>query len=278
MVEHKWGMFLELMRWVEGGSCRHDAILRYFGDEAETLAGCGRCDVCRALEADGEAGDPERVDADRAQGALGGGARARPLRAAGRGQAAARRSDERLERAGLDSRARPSARWRSIQRGAGCCALLRRCVIGGLGRASPADERPVVVLTESGRAVMKGRAPGAPAAAPLSRRAAGPGAGRAGETGRRRRRAGARGGRRSTRAARRSSKRCAPPARGGARGGHAAVHRGERPQPARHRAAAAARRWRELQEAHGIGPSKAERYGAGFLRIIAEESGKAGPG
>ena len=61
MVEHKWGLFLELIRWVEGGSCRHDAILRYFGDEAETLAGCGRCDVCRALEDEGEAGDPERV-------------------------------------------------------------------------------------------------------------------------------------------------------------------------------------------------------------------------
>src|SRR5581483_8011183 len=27
VVEHKWGMFLELIRWVEGGSCRHDAIL-----------------------------------------------------------------------------------------------------------------------------------------------------------------------------------------------------------------------------------------------------------
>ncbi len=34
VVAHKWGLFLELMRWVEGGSCRHDAILRYFGDEA----------------------------------------------------------------------------------------------------------------------------------------------------------------------------------------------------------------------------------------------------
>ena len=42
-VQHKWSMFLELMRWAEGGTCRHDAILRYFGDEAETLAGCGRC-------------------------------------------------------------------------------------------------------------------------------------------------------------------------------------------------------------------------------------------
>ncbi|HUG37724.1 MAG TPA: RecQ family ATP-dependent DNA helicase, partial [Candidatus Limnocylindrales bacterium] len=51
VVEHKWGLFLELIRWVEGGSCRHDAILRYFGDEAETLDGCGRCDACRALSA-----------------------------------------------------------------------------------------------------------------------------------------------------------------------------------------------------------------------------------
>src|SRR2546426_7726999 len=49
VIEHKWGLFLELIRWVEGGSCRHDAILRYFGDEAETLNGCGRCDVCRRL-------------------------------------------------------------------------------------------------------------------------------------------------------------------------------------------------------------------------------------
>ena len=37
VLEHKWGLFLELIRWAEGGSCRHDAILRYFGDEAETL-------------------------------------------------------------------------------------------------------------------------------------------------------------------------------------------------------------------------------------------------
>src|SRR5437899_9407768 len=49
VLEHKWGLFLELIRWVEGGSCRHDAILRYFGAEAETLDGCGRCDVCRRL-------------------------------------------------------------------------------------------------------------------------------------------------------------------------------------------------------------------------------------
>jgi len=57
IMEHKWGMFLELMRFAEGGSCRHDTILRYFGDEAETLAGCGRCDVCVALSAGEEEED-----------------------------------------------------------------------------------------------------------------------------------------------------------------------------------------------------------------------------
>ncbi|MDX1382467.1 MAG: ATP-dependent DNA helicase RecQ, partial [Thermoanaerobaculia bacterium] len=58
IVQHKWGLFLELMRWAEGGSCRHDAVLRYFGDEAETLAGCGQCDVCRRL-ADGAPGETD---------------------------------------------------------------------------------------------------------------------------------------------------------------------------------------------------------------------------
>ena len=51
--------FLELMRWAEGGTCRHDAILRYFGDEAETLAGCGHCDNCTAL---GEPNDDDAAD------------------------------------------------------------------------------------------------------------------------------------------------------------------------------------------------------------------------
>jgi ATP-dependent DNA helicase RecQ len=44
-------MFLELLRWAEGGSCRHTAILRYFGTENPPDA-CGRCDVCLELEED----------------------------------------------------------------------------------------------------------------------------------------------------------------------------------------------------------------------------------
>ena len=45
-----WGLFRELLRYVDAASCRHDFILRYFGDEAESLGGCGHCDVCLALQ------------------------------------------------------------------------------------------------------------------------------------------------------------------------------------------------------------------------------------
>ena len=63
VARHKWNLFLELMRFAEGGSCRHDAMLRYFGDEEETLAGCGRCDVCRArLGGGGAEHDPEESE------------------------------------------------------------------------------------------------------------------------------------------------------------------------------------------------------------------------
>ena len=41
IVKHKWGLYLELMRYAEGESCRHDTILRYFGDDEETLAAQG---------------------------------------------------------------------------------------------------------------------------------------------------------------------------------------------------------------------------------------------
>jgi ATP-dependent DNA helicase RecQ len=59
-VQRQWRLFLDLMRYVEAGSCRHDFILGYFGDEQETLGGCGHCDVCERF-----AGVPvERVISD----------------------------------------------------------------------------------------------------------------------------------------------------------------------------------------------------------------------
>jgi len=269
VVEHKWGMFLELIRWVEGGSCRHDAILRYFGDEAETLAGCGRCDVCRGLEAEGEAGDPERVTLI-VRKALSGVARVHGRFGL---QTAVKliqgEPDERLERAGLtrvptfgNLKEHP-APW--------LLALLRRCVSAGWVSFS-GRERPVVVLTEEGRAVMKGERPARLLLPPTTRRAAGAGAGRGGEAGRRR------------------------PAREAAeldtaaqslfealRRHRLAVARAEGMAPfivasdrtLRDIATLRPRTLAELQEAHGVGPNKAERYGAGFLRIIAEETAKA---
>src|SRR3989442_1069448 len=156
VIEHKWGLFLELIRWVEGGSCRHDAILRYFGDEAETLNGCGRCDVCRRL-ATAEAAHNPAETALIVRKALSGVARVHGrfgLQAAVKlvhGDA-----DPKLERAGLTglktfgNLRSHSERW--------ILKLFRRCVTAGWVSFSGRD-RPVVLLTDDGRAVMKGEHP-----------------------------------------------------------------------------------------------------------------------
>src|SRR5262249_24833580 len=56
-----WALFRELLRYLDARSCRHDFVLRYFGDEKETLGGCGHCDVCEALD------DSEESEAERAK-------------------------------------------------------------------------------------------------------------------------------------------------------------------------------------------------------------------
>jgi len=156
VVEHKWGLFLELMRYADGGSCRHDAVLRYFGDEAETLAGCGICDVCRDFDEGAATQDPEEVTlvvrkalsgVARVSGRFGMGAAVRLLR----GEA-----DERLARTGLD---RVSTFGVLPERSADWLGrLLRRLVTAGWVSFA-GDPRPVVVLTDSGAAVMRGEAP-----------------------------------------------------------------------------------------------------------------------
>jgi ATP-dependent DNA helicase RecQ len=155
-LEHKWNLFLELLRWAEGGSCRHDAILRYFGDEAETLAGCGICDVCEAIGESQAGQDPEEA-ALIVRKALSGVARVH-----GRfGMTAAVQlvrgvADDRLVRSGLDQTTtfgtlrECSDEW--------LMRLLRRLVTAGWIEFSAGD-RPVLRLTEAGRAVMKGERP-----------------------------------------------------------------------------------------------------------------------
>jgi ATP-dependent DNA helicase RecQ len=45
-----WDLFRALLRYLDARTCRHDFVLRYFGDEHELLGGCGHCDVCAALD------------------------------------------------------------------------------------------------------------------------------------------------------------------------------------------------------------------------------------
>ena len=163
VVRHKWNLFLELMRWAEGGSCRHDAILRYFGDEEETLAGCGRCDVCRRPRRRGARAGPGGRDRHGAQGALRRRPRPRPLRPrAPRRSCCAAADDPRLARSGLDRTPdlRQSLRERAEE---WLMRLLRRCVTAGWVDFRGGD-RPGRRAHRGGRRGHAGRAPRAPAA------------------------------------------------------------------------------------------------------------------
>jgi ATP-dependent DNA helicase RecQ len=257
VLEHKWGLFLELMRWVEGGSCRHDAILRYFGDEAATLDGCGRCDECLAL---GEAAEADAAETTlivrkalsgvaRVSGRFGIQLAVKLLRG---------EPDPRLERSGLAAtptfgnlREHP-APW--------LLRLLRRCVTRGWATFSGGD-RPVLVLTDDGRAVMRGER--------LARVRLPP-------TG------GASAKRPAAAPARPTSARALaadPVTRAlfeALRGHRLALAREEGVPPY---VIASDRTLRELAEiqprtldalrlAHGIGPHKVERYGAGLLAVV----------
>jgi ATP-dependent DNA helicase RecQ len=273
VVEHKWNLFLELMRWVEGGSCRHDAILRYFGDHEEALGGCGQCDVCcsiaRAPVDDESAALIVRKALSgvaRVHGRFGLSAAVKLLRGT---------HDERLARSGLE-------RVRTFGVLAGesehfVTRVLRRLVTAGWVVFS-GDDRPVVLLTEQGQKVMNGSA----AARVLlpERRPAG--------EGRRRGRKGA-----GYAAA------AAPPRPAGEprvvadaqdplvdertrqlfealRAHRLSIARAEAVPPfviasdrtLRELARLRPRTQGELQQAHGMGPVKAARYGEGFLSVI----------
>ncbi len=156
VVEHKWSLFLELMRWAEGGSCRHDAILRYFGDTEEVLGGCGVCDFCTGRQDEASPlGDEERTLVVRK--ALSGVARV-DGRFGLRAVVSLLHGDPepRFERLGLTQvptygvLADEDPKW--LQR------LLLRCVTAGWVGFSGGD-RPVVHLLAAGRRVMLGESP-----------------------------------------------------------------------------------------------------------------------
>ncbi len=179
VVRHKWNLFLELMRWAEGGSCRHDAILRYFGDEEETLSGCGRCDVC--LNMDDGHGESEEVTTIVRKALCG------VARVHGRfgihlaAKLLCGTDDERLEWSGLGKT--PTFGTLSEYDEDWLLKLLRRCVTAGWVDFR-GGQRPVVVVTEEGQDVIHERRPArlllppertTPVAAKGSRRRTSPG-------------------------------------------------------------------------------------------------------
>jgi ATP-dependent DNA helicase RecQ len=155
-VKRQWNLFRELLRYVEAGSCRHDFILRYFGDDEELLGGCGHCDVCERIEREGarSATDEDALLVRKALSAV-----ARADRRAGMLAIADMLhglDDPKQRRLGFASlstfglmRDRP-ATW--------VLALLRRLVTAGLMDLTASD-RPVAYLTPAGVRAMKGEDP-----------------------------------------------------------------------------------------------------------------------
>ncbi len=268
VVRHKWNLFLELMRFAEGGSCRHDSVLRYFDDEAETLHGCGRCDVCRQLAL----GVDLSLDVDEANAtlivrkALAGVARVHGRFGLGAAVALLRGvRDPRLSRDGLDRTTTFGVLedftddWLT--------RLLRRCVTAGWVDYWGGD-RPVVILTEEGAEVMRGERPARLLLPPLKRPKASATASRGGGS--------------------RSSGSNAGPSldeldEAGRelfeqlRAHRMDIARAEGVPPyvvasdrtLRDVAALRPTTLSDLQLAHGIGPAKAEKYGPGLLAVVA---------
>jgi ATP-dependent DNA helicase RecQ len=157
-VDRAWSLFRSLLRYVDAATCRHDFILRYFGDEAESLGGCGRCDVCRdmksALEEDPAVLAEESKMLRQALAAV--------ARARGRGgiQAVAEmlrgKSTDRVVRFGFDGLSTyglmPQRSQDDVMR------LLRAALASGWIDLSSGDF-PTPVLTAAGAKVMRAEEP-----------------------------------------------------------------------------------------------------------------------
>jgi ATP-dependent DNA helicase RecQ len=262
VVEHKWGMFLELIRWAESGTCRHDAILRYFGDEAELLQGCGHCDMCEAISQ----GDTTEFDDEQTslivRKALSGVARIHRTY----GLSAAVKllggiEDDRLRRGGLDQVKTFGALEKFPE--PWIKKLLQRCIAAGWVEYTPGD-RPLAVLTDSGRAVMMAEQPARivlpPTDQPERRRTREP---RTTDTGPAELDARAQALFERLRAHRLEVARAesVPPY----------VVASDR--TLREVALLRPKTLPELLQAHGIGPGKAERYGEGLLAVVNANGG-----
>lgn len=154
LAARAWSLFRELLRYLDARSCRHDFVLRYFGDERELLGGCGHCDVCVALDGAPE-DDTDQAEATlAARKALSGVARA--AQRAGLGAIAEMlhgTDNERTRRFGFTALSTfglfkdRSQEW--------ILALLRVLLAAGYVDLTTSDH-PVPLLTRAGVLVMKG--------------------------------------------------------------------------------------------------------------------------
>jgi ATP-dependent DNA helicase RecQ len=149
-----WALFRELLRYLDARTCRHDFVLRYFGDEREMLGGCGHCDVCAAM--DDDRASPESADAASlvVRKALSGVARAQ-RRAGLQAIADMLHGDggERTRRFGFQDLS--TFGLLSSHDREWIVALLRALLAAGWVDLTP-SEHPVPFLTKSGSDVMRG--------------------------------------------------------------------------------------------------------------------------
>jgi ATP-dependent DNA helicase RecQ len=157
LAARAWQLFRDLLRYLDARSCRHDFVLRYFGDEHELLGGCGHCDVCEEL--DGAGDDPAATeDATLVmRKALSGVARARQRAGI---QAIAEMlqgaATQRTHRFGFDQLS--TFGLLKDRSHAWIVALLRAMLAAGWIDLTP-TEHPVPFLTRAGGAVMRAEEP-----------------------------------------------------------------------------------------------------------------------
>ncbi len=159
LAARAWSLFRDLLRYVDARSCRHDFVLRYFGDERELLGGCGHCDICQTLADGGFDEGSENTDETTTIVKKALSAVARADRRAGLVAVAEMLhgvTSERTTRFGFSSlstfgllRERPVP-W--------ITSLLRALLAAGWIDLTP-TEHPVPYLTRAGAQVMKGEAP-----------------------------------------------------------------------------------------------------------------------
>jgi ATP-dependent DNA helicase RecQ len=152
-----WGLFRELLRYLDARTCRHDFVLRYFGDEQETLGGCGHCDICAALDGaplSDDFGEPAETLVRKALSGVARAQRRAGLQAIADMLMGAR--GERVERFGFDQLS--TFGILSAQDRDWVLSLLRAILAAGWIDLTP-TEHPVPYVTRAGGDVMRGTAP-----------------------------------------------------------------------------------------------------------------------